>query len=110
MKNQMVRLTAKTTIAYDNGDGTGSHTAKPGDTFELDEKKYPESYKHLLESGDAEETTRKSGPLPDDFPGRAALETAGIDTYGKLRQAGDVTSVPGIGEATAKKIAAELKD
>src|SRR6266508_2539519 len=52
-KKTMAQLKAKTTITYDNGDGTGPHTAEPGETFELDDKKYPGSYKHLLDSGDA---------------------------------------------------------
>ncbi len=116
----MAQLKAKTTITYDNGDGTGPHTAEPGETFELDDKKYPGSYKHLLDSGDAVKagtreavvtptpaatTTVKQGPLPDDFPGRDKLEDAGIRTYAQLRDAGDVTELPGIGDATAKKIA-----
>lgn len=44
------------------------------------------------------------GKLPDDFPGLAALDAAGIHTYAQLRNAGDVTKIAGIGEATAAKI------
>lgn len=51
----------------------------------------------------------KQGPLPDDFPGRAALEKADINTYAQLRKAGDVTELEGIGEATAAKIEDALK-
>lgn len=50
----------------------------------------------------------KSGPLPDDFPGVTALRDAGIKTYAQLRAAGDVTQIPGIGDATAAKIKAAL--
>ncbi len=46
----------------------------------------------------------KKGKLPEDFPGHAALETAGITTFAQLRKAGDVTEVEGIGPATAEKI------
>lgn len=48
------------------------------------------------------------GALPDDFPGHAALEEADLDTYGRVRHFvhnnGDLTSIAGIGEATANKI------
>lgn len=52
--------------------------------------------------------TSKKGPLPDDFPGVTALRDAGITTYAKLRDYGDVTDVPGIGAATEAKIKAAL--
>jgi hypothetical protein len=48
------------------------------------------------------------GKLPEDFPGHASLDAAGIHTYAQLRKAGDVTEVKGIGEATAVKIAEAL--
>ena len=56
----------------------------------------------------AEAAKGKKGKLPDDFPGHTALSEAGINTYAQLRRAGDVTEIPGIGPATAEKIAAEL--
>lgn len=47
----------------------------------------------------------KKGRLPDDFPHYAALEAAGITSYGKLRDLkGDYSSIDGIGEARAKEI------
>jgi len=46
----------------------------------------------------------KQGKLPDDFPGVAALNAAGISTYAQLRHAGDVNDIEGIGPATAAKI------
>jgi hypothetical protein len=49
------------------------------------------------------------GPLPDDFPGRAALADEGITSYGKLRRVSDVTAIPGIGASTAEKIKAALE-
>lgn len=45
--------------------------------------------------------------LPDDFPGRAALEEAGEATPAKVRKRvadNTLTEIPGIGEATAEKI------
>ena len=50
----------------------------------------------------------KNGPLPDDFPGHAALAEAGIKTYAQLRKYGDVTDVPRIGAATEAKIKAAM--
>jgi hypothetical protein len=48
------------------------------------------------------------GKLPDDFPGKAALEAAGITTYAQLRKTMETENwfneVPNIGEATAEKI------
>lgn len=49
----------------------------------------------------------KQGNLPDDFPGRAALADAGINTFAQVRKQRDgegLTAVAGIGEATARKI------
>ena len=48
------------------------------------------------------------GPLPEDFPGHAALLDVGITTYAQVRKAGDLTEIAGIGNATAAKIADEL--
>lgn len=56
------------------------------------------------------EPEEQKGHLPEDFPGYAALAEAGINTYGQLRKIEDVTSVPGIGPATAEKIAEALKN
>jgi hypothetical protein len=48
------------------------------------------------------------GPLPDGFPGLAALADAGITTYARLRKTlektGDLTQLKGIGKVTAAKI------
>ncbi|HEV8655638.1 MAG TPA: helix-hairpin-helix domain-containing protein [Candidatus Limnocylindria bacterium] len=105
---KQVKLTAVERIQY-----APDQFAEPGDTFETTE----ESAAQLLELGHATKGTAastggtaKSGPLPDDFPGRDKLADAGIRTYAQLRDAGDVTEIPGIGEATAKKIADALKD
>jgi len=70
---------------------------QPMDTLEDVEKKEVE-----IEEGP------KKGKLPDDFPGHSALAGNGITTYAQLRKAGDVTSLTGIGPATAEKIAAAL--
>jgi DNA uptake protein ComE-like DNA-binding protein len=55
----------------------------------------------------ATEAGELKGSLPDDFPGVEKLRAADITSYGKLRpiaERGELTSVEGIGEATAKKI------
>lgn len=48
------------------------------------------------------------GKLPDDFPGKTALEAAGITTYAQARKqdnsAEGLAGVAGIGDATAAKI------
>jgi hypothetical protein len=123
-----MKLTAKETIKFgDNGE-----IAQAGETFEMDEKKHGASIAQMIELGSvvkggsgpaagttpapepgapaATASTPKSGPLPEDFPGRDKLADAGITTYAKLRDAGDVTAIPGIGAATAAKIADALKD
>lgn len=60
------------------------------------------------EGGPKDPPPALKGKLPDDFPGHAALVEAGINTYGQLRKAGDVTAIAGIGPATAEKITAAL--
>jgi hypothetical protein len=55
----------------------------------------------------------KRGKLPEDFPGRTALEEAGEATYAKVRKrlaAGTLTEIHGIGEATASSIAEAMKE
>lgn len=53
-------------------------------------------------------TEEKKGPLPDNFPGRAALAGAGINTFAQARKARDseegLTGITGVGDATAKAI------
>lgn len=48
-----MRLIAKATIKH----GPAGEIAQPGEAFELDEKKYPESVEQLLASGDAEKAS-----------------------------------------------------
>lgn len=50
------------------------------------------------------------GKLPEDFPARAALEAEDITTYAQVRNVKDLTSISGIGPATAEKIAKALGD
>lgn len=54
----------------------------------------------------------RQGRLADDFPHRAALEAAGINTYGQARKAHESgwADVHGIGEARASEIGDALKD
>ena len=54
----------------------------------------------------------KQGKLPEDFPAHAALADAGIHTYAQVRKAikaETLTDIPGIGEATAAKIAEAME-
>lgn len=45
------------------------------------------------------------GPLPADFPGHAALASAGLTTYAKVRKSLDtLEELDGIGTVTAEKI------
>ncbi len=46
--------------------------------------------------------------IPDDFPGRDELLRAEVRTLQGVRALSDLTSVPGIGPATAKRINARL--
>ena len=53
--------------------------------------------------------TPEPGPtLPVDFPGRADLERAGIQSIAQVRAVTDLMEIPGIGRATAKRINARL--
>ena len=42
--------------------------------------------------------------LPEDVPARAELAVAGITSLEQLSEVEDLVSIPGIGEATAKRI------
>lgn len=62
------------------------------------------------DEGDSDKPKR--GKLPEDFPGRAALEANDITTYAQVRKAVEkdqLTELNGIGAATAEKIKAELE-
>jgi len=56
----------------------------------------------------SDEPQPKKGPLPDDFPGRAALAGAAINTFAQVRKARDskegLKGITGIGDATANAI------
>jgi len=59
------------------------------------------------EEGDviSPEAPALKGKLPEDFPGHASLEAAGLTTYAKVRKSLDtLEEVEGIGPATAEKI------
>ena len=47
--------------------------------------------------------------LPEDFPGRRALEKASITTWSELRALDDLTTVPGIGPKLSEKIIARME-
>jgi hypothetical protein len=48
------------------------------------------------------------GRLPEDFPARDALESAGITTYGQARKVTDWTTIKGVGAPTEAKIKVAL--
>lgn len=53
--------------------------------------------------------TKQKGPLPDGFPGRAALEAAGVTRFKDLfKQLTNLTAIPGIDAATSAQIKAVL--
>jgi hypothetical protein len=71
--------------------------------------------KAASEDDDSDATTTLRGPLPDDFPSRAALDTAGLGTYAKLRKQigkgeGWWKDVGGIGEKNHAAIEDALKE
>lgn len=59
-----------------------------------------ELYNDVLSSGAVE----LMDYLPITFPGVKHLVKAGINSYQKLKQVKDLTTVPGIGEKTAEEI------
>ena len=66
----------------------------------------------LETAGAMEEVELSPGPvdeLPADFPGHAALDAAGLTTLTQVREIEDLTSIAGIGEATAEKITEALE-
>lgn len=73
-----------------------------------DPSKNPAAIGDGQEAGEeGSETDKKRGHLPEGFPGLAALEEAGEATYTKVRKridAGTLTEIPNIGDATAEKI------
>lgn len=53
----------------------------------------------------SQEASAPKGKLPAEFPGLKALDEAGIHTYKQLsKYEDDYTKIPGIGDATAKKM------
>lgn len=74
----------------------------------------PEEVEAAEETSRAQEAAPLRGKLPEDFPGRKALDDAGHGTWGKVRTLvgkGDkwYDDVPGIAGPTAKKIQEALE-
>ncbi len=59
---------------------------------------------------ESEEKLTANDLLPVDFPGHAALAAEGITTFAQVREVEDLTSIAGIGEVTAEKIAEAMED
>lgn len=93
----------------------GISVSAPGQPLHvLDPTELPSSVREFVNDDGSYKGVSESKPLrgklPEDFPGHAALEAAGITTYTQLRNAGDVTEIDGIGPATAEKIGEALAE
>lgn len=65
------------------------------------------------ESPTSDDGGKARGHLPEGFPGLVALEAAGEATYAKVRarvEAGTLTQIEGVGDATAEKIKEALDE
>jgi hypothetical protein len=64
----------------------------------------------LRETLGREASAVQATPLPADFPGKDALEAAGIGALEDVPRSGaELTAIPGIGAATANKILTWLR-
>jgi hypothetical protein len=98
-----IELPKSEPTAEPTGGGDAESKAKLAKQKKIAEAELEDSSE--TESG--EETVELTGKLPEDFPGKSALDAADppIHTYKQLSKfAPDYTDIPGIGAATAKKI------
>lgn len=83
------------TSSGDSGDKETSETVTNEESIPVD----------VTSDGVGDEDNGEEGTeLPVDFPGKLALEQAGITTYEQVRAVDDLTQITGIGAATAAKI------
>lgn len=82
-----------------------------GRPFTINEEDFDEEQHELVEEkrrAEGEDATDYL--IPATFPGAAALNNAGIETFGQLAEHLDtLTEIKGIGQATATAIRAELQ-
>lgn len=65
--------------------------------------------RYWIRARDIARATAEGGPeLPQDFPERADLMRAGFRTVDELRKLDDLTDIPGIGAAKARRIMLKL--
>jgi len=88
------------------GKAVVSASFEPADEPAADEKdvKPKEQEAETTEVDPDADTVPLKGKLPEGFPGYAALDAAGIHTYAQVRKVDDLTTIDGIGAATAAKI------
>lgn len=81
-----------------------------GDTVEVDDLTAARWTANGLAAAPAKKPTKRAvaDALPEDFPGRSFLMNAGVTTLAAVRAMGDLTSITGIGDATARDIADAL--
>ena len=83
-----------------NAEGGSAAAVEASEAARADSEKAGES-----PASETAEPAPLKGKLPEDFPGHAALDAAGIHTYGQLRKAlADGVKIPGVGDATTAKI------
>lgn len=77
----------------------------PSGVFDVGEERAAQ----MLELGQVEPVvTGPKSDLPEDLPKRAVFIELGFETLDQIREAEDLTALPGIGEATADAIAEYL--
>lgn len=59
---------------------------------------------------DVIEARAPAGPLPDDFPGASELRAAGVASIARVLEVDDLTSIDGVGPATAEAIQDRLRE
>lgn len=91
------------------GDAVGLINTSPSGQGQFTPEQLEQKDEDVKEANEGAGPEPKSGRLPDDFPGRTALEGAGINTFAQLRKA-DLTNVSGVGAATQAKIEAALNE
>ena len=87
----------------------------PAESLDVAHAQGPDSHRAVVvasreQRAEKEEQADAETTLPADFPGLRALHEAGIQTYEQVRAIEDLTSIKGIGNATADAILAHLEE